>query len=417
MLSGLGRELFFPKGILTQSAEAERKAHRFNATIGIATEGGTPMHLPGMMRHFRDISPDELFPYAPTTGLPELRRAWLEHLFAANPRLRGKEVSVPIVTSGITHGLSLAADLFFNAGDMLILPDKIWGNYRLTFGVRKGVSIVSYPLFNKRMGFNLDGLANALTAARPRGKAGVILNFPNNPTGYTPTRAEAEGIASLLLAHAEDGLNLVTLIDDAYFGLFYGDSPFRESAFGLIAGSHPRLLALKLDGATKEDFAWGFRVGFVTLGCGGNDLTPLYGALEKKLGGAIRGDISNCSRPGQALVLRALGDEATDADRERNNHVLAERAARLHELLEGDRYRDAWEAYPFNSGYFMCLRLKHVDAEQLRVHLLHRYGIGVIAVGDSDIRIAFSCIEREDLEELFDMVYNACDDLRLNATS
>ena len=45
MLSGLGRRLYFPKGILSQSAEASKKAKRFNATIGIATEGHEPMHL------------------------------------------------------------------------------------------------------------------------------------------------------------------------------------------------------------------------------------------------------------------------------------------------------------------------------------------------------------------------------------
>ena len=40
MLSGVGKDLFFPKGILTQSAEAKEKAHKFNATIGMATEKG-----------------------------------------------------------------------------------------------------------------------------------------------------------------------------------------------------------------------------------------------------------------------------------------------------------------------------------------------------------------------------------------
>ena len=38
MLSGVGKQLFFPKGILSQSAEAREKAHKLNATIGIATE-------------------------------------------------------------------------------------------------------------------------------------------------------------------------------------------------------------------------------------------------------------------------------------------------------------------------------------------------------------------------------------------
>ncbi len=39
MLSQVGKNLYFPKGILTQSAEAKEKAHKFNATIGMATEG------------------------------------------------------------------------------------------------------------------------------------------------------------------------------------------------------------------------------------------------------------------------------------------------------------------------------------------------------------------------------------------
>jgi len=41
MLSNVGKHLFFPKGILSQSAEAKEKAHKFNATIGMATEMAT----------------------------------------------------------------------------------------------------------------------------------------------------------------------------------------------------------------------------------------------------------------------------------------------------------------------------------------------------------------------------------------
>ena len=45
MLSKLGQELYMPKGILTQGAEAKEKAHKFNATIGIAMENNSPMYL------------------------------------------------------------------------------------------------------------------------------------------------------------------------------------------------------------------------------------------------------------------------------------------------------------------------------------------------------------------------------------
>ena len=67
MLSDLGKNLYYPKGILSQSAEAGKKAHRFNATIGIATENGEPMHF----RHIQEklgYTPKDIYPYAAPQG-------------------------------------------------------------------------------------------------------------------------------------------------------------------------------------------------------------------------------------------------------------------------------------------------------------------------------------------------------------
>ena len=58
-------------------------------------------------------------------------------------------------------------------------------------------------------------------------------------------------------------MKLVVLLDDAYFGLFYEDS-IKESLFGLLADTHPNILPVKIDGATKENYVWGLRVGFIT---------------------------------------------------------------------------------------------------------------------------------------------------------
>jgi hypothetical protein len=59
----------------------------------------------------------------------------------------------------------------------------------------------------------------------------------------------------------------------------------------------------------------------------------------------------------------------------------------------------------------MCLKLKTVDAEKLRVHLLDKYGVGGISIGKTDLRIAFSCIEEKDIPELFDIIYKGVLDL------
>ena len=75
MLSRLGQEIYFPKeGILSQSAEASSKAKKFNATIGIATEGGAPMHLPVIQDALSAFEPKDIYPYAPPAGKPELRK-------------------------------------------------------------------------------------------------------------------------------------------------------------------------------------------------------------------------------------------------------------------------------------------------------------------------------------------------------
>ncbi|MDQ1333490.1 MAG: Aminotransferase class I/II-fold pyridoxal phosphate-dependent enzyme, partial [Thermodesulfobacteriota bacterium] len=183
-LSEVGKNLFFPKGILSQGAEAKEKAHRFNATIGMATEKGRTMHLPSVMAMLHGIQPEEALTYAPSFGIMPLRRAWQDEQYRKNPSLKGKEISLPIVSHAITHGLSVVSDMWVDPGDTIILPDKMWGNYNLIFSVRRGARIVTYPLFDANGAFNLKGFeACVQNEAGAREKIIVILNFPNNPTG------------------------------------------------------------------------------------------------------------------------------------------------------------------------------------------------------------------------------------------
>lgn len=407
LLSGLGKELYFPKGILTQSAEAKQKAHRFNATIGIATEDGQPLYLPVIQDTLSFYKPEDLYTYAPPAGKAELRKVWREKMLVENPSLQGKTFSRPIVTNALTHGLSIVADMFVEAGDSLVLPDKLWGNYNIIFGVRRCAKIATFPFFNAGGGLNLEGMREALLAQKDKGKAILLLNFPNNPTGYTPSEDEADGIVQVIQEVAEVGLNLVVITDDAYFGLFFEDS-IKESLFGRLANINPRVLAIKVDGATKEDYVWGFRVGFITYG---SDNAAVLSALENKTLGIIRGTISNVTHPAQTFVLHALKSPDFQAQKEQKYEILKRRANRVKEILNSGKYANAWEYYPFNSGYFMCLKLKEVKAEPLRLHLLEKYGVGVISLGERDVRVAFSCVEESDLEELFDLIYSGVMDL------
>jgi len=415
MLSPLGKRLYFPSGgILAQTAEAREHAHAANATIGIATEGDGPMYLPSLARHIEGIEPADAFNYAPPAGRPGLRARWREKLGAENPSLRGKAYGQPIVTSAITHGLMLCGDLFVGVGDRLLLPDKLWGNYRLTYEVRLGAKIVTFPFYAGN-GFNTEGFRAALEEnAVGREKLVVLLNFPNNPTGYVPTPAEGDAIVAALERVAAAGTKVVVFCDDAYFGLFYhlGGESMTESLFAKLANLHSNLLALKLDGATKELFVWGLRCGFVTVGPGSAASAEVVcDVLDAKLRGAIRSGISNVPMLSQSIVERALGAGTLDEERKQKHEVLRVRAEKVFEVAGAPRFAESWEVYPFNSGYFMLVKVRGVDAERVRKHLLEKHGVGLIATSATDLRVAFSCLEVDEVENLFETLHRAIQEL------
>ena len=49
----------------------------------------------------------------------------------------------------------------------------------------------------------------------------------------------------------------------------------------------------------------------------------------------------------------------------------------------------------------MSLKLNQVDPEELRKHLINNYSIGIIALNSTDIRIAFSCVEKKKIFLMF----------------
>ena len=401
LLAERGKRFYFPaKGILAQGAEAKQKATTANATIGIATDKNGPLYLEVVHRSFAGLGARELYDYAPSFGKPELRTAWAKKQREETPSLGAHPISNPVVTNALTHGLAVVGDLFLDPGDDVLITDLHWENYDLGWAVRLGATLHETPLFDSRLrGLNQDAFVQALGRFKGR-KLVVALNFPNNPSGYTPTRAEAGAIVNALAAAAQAGTRLVVVCDDAYFGMFFDPACESESLFGRLAQAHENLLAIKIDGATKEEFVWGLRVGFVTYGIKGG--TPaVYGALEQKTGGLIRSTISNVSMASQSVVLKALQAPEFRAQQAEKVAILRQRYETTRRECHKPEYADAWDVYPFNSGYFMCVRTKGCTAEAVRQELLTTHGIGAIALGKTELRIAFSCLEDHQIPGVF----------------
>jgi len=401
MLSERGKRFFFPaKGILAQGRRGEAEGEdgqRHHRHRHRERRADAPRLREQVLQ---GLTPGEIYDYAPSYGKPELRTAWAKKQRAETPSLGDHPASNPVVTNALTHGLGLVGDLFLDPGDPVVTSDLMWENYNLNWETRLGAVFHYYPFFDERLTrFNLAGFTQAL--AKHRGKRLVVsLNFPNNPSGYTPTKAEADGIANALAAEAEAGTKLVVCIDDAYYGMFFDDACEKESLFGRLAKASNNLLAVKIDGATKEEFVWGLRVGFITFGVK-NGTAAAYKALEDKTAGLIRAYVSNISNPGQSVVLKALNDPEFRAQQAEKVATLRARAAVVAQECRKPEYADCWDVYPFNSGYFMCLRLKDADADAMRVRLLEEHGVGTIALGKREIRVAFSCLAEAQIPGVF----------------
>ena len=407
-LSSAGKRMYFPYGgILGQGAEA--KGCDINATIGMAfEEDGSALVMDSFKK---GINLDKkAFLYAGSFGVPELRAKWREMQIEKNPSLKGKEFSNPVVTNALTHGLRISAELFAESGVQVVVPDLYWDNYSLVFEESAGAELSLFNTF-KDGHFDTAAMKKALLAGE--GKKILILNFPNNPTGYTATNDDAVEIVKAVAEVAATGRKIVVVLDDAYFGLVYENGVHGESLFAEFSDLSENVLAVKLDGTTKEDYVWGLRVGFITFAFKGATPEQLK-ALEAKAAGNVRSCVSNVSSIGQHLAVAAFADPDYAQQKRDKYAVLKKRYHEIRSIIKlHPEYAERFEVMPFNSGYFMCVRPIDVDAEALRRHLIEKYSCGTIVLSGL-LRLAFSTIPTAKLAGLFQHVSDAIDDLRKN---
>lgn len=152
--------------------------------------------------------------YAHNLGLPILRET-IAHYAS---QLHGvTDVNHIAVCSSGVSALMLIAQLLFNPNDRVVAVTPLWPNL-IEIPKILGAEVISVPLelnissAHPTWELNLGRLLQALT---PNTKA-LLLNSPNNPTGWMISRAEQE----ILLAHCrKHGIWLIA--DDVYERLVY----------------------------------------------------------------------------------------------------------------------------------------------------------------------------------------------------
>lgn len=202
--------------------------------------------------------------YSHNLGLPQLRQA----IAAYTTRLHGPVGEDCIaVTSGGVNALMLAVQALVDPGDEVVAVTPVWPNLTaqpLILGAR--LRTVSLRPVQGAWRLDLDALLAAITPATRL----LVVNAPNNPTGWTLERSEQEAI----LAHCRRTGTWI-LADEVYERLYYEPTPSRcAPSFLDIATPEDRLMVVH--SFSKSFLMTGWRLGWLVMP---PVLTPHMGKL------------------------------------------------------------------------------------------------------------------------------------------
>jgi aspartate/methionine/tyrosine aminotransferase len=178
--------------------------------------------------------------YTESPGHPRLR-AEISHMYS-------RVDAANVLEAAPEEAIFLAMHALLRPGDRVVV---LWPAYQSLYAVARsiGCEVVPWPveLRQGKWSIDLDRLEGMLPGSRL-----LVVNFPHNPTGFLPTRAEFERIVEM----AEQ--NGVTLFSDEMYRLLE-----RDPADRLPAACDLSPQAISLTGLSKAFGLPGLRIGWL----------------------------------------------------------------------------------------------------------------------------------------------------------
>jgi len=188
--------------------------------------------------------------YTQNFGIPELRAAIARYVSRLHAPIGPERVAV--TASGMS-ALMLAVQALVGADDQVVAVTPLWPNL-VEIPKILGARVTTVPLVMTPRGFTLD-LDRLLAALRP-GTRAVLINSPNNPTGWTIDRAAQEAILAHCRRHG-----IWVIADDVYERLYYEGSADVASSFLDLAHADDRLISTNT--FSKSWCMTGWRLGWM----------------------------------------------------------------------------------------------------------------------------------------------------------
>ena len=203
--------------------------------------------------------------YSHHLGLPELRQAVADYTSARHGSVSADRIAV---TSGGVNALMIAVQALIDPGDEVVAVTPVWPNLTAQ-PLIMSAKLRCLPLtpHNGEWALDLPALLAAVTPATRL----LIVNSPNNPTGWTLTRAEQQAI----LDHCRQTGTWI-LADEVYERLYYTGDTENACAPSFLDLAAPQDRLVVVHSFSKSFLMTGWRLGWLVMP---PDMTPQVGKL------------------------------------------------------------------------------------------------------------------------------------------
>lgn len=202
--------------------------------------------------------------YSHNLGLPELREAIANYMSARHGPIGVDRVAV---TSGGVNALMLAMQQLIDAGDEVVAVTPVWPNLTAQPAIL-GARVTCVALSPVQGAWSLD--MNVLLAAVTSATKVLIINAPNNPTGWTLTMQEQQTI----LNHCRSTGTWI-LADEVYERLYY-EPTANGCAPSFLDVARPDDRLVVVHSFSKSFLMTGWRLGWLVMPA---DMTHHMGKL------------------------------------------------------------------------------------------------------------------------------------------
>lgn len=231
---------------LVPYAEAAKKKGIYVYHLNI---GQPDIETPKMVLDAVRNSDFTILEYSHSAGNESYRKKLVQYYASVGISVNHNQI---IVTTGGSEAILFGFMACLDAGDEVIIPEPFYANYH-GFAVEAGVKVVSITSHIENS-FALPPIEDFEKVITKKTKAIVICN-PNNPTGYSYSRAEMEQLKALIKKH-----DLYLFSDEAYREFTYEEK--QVSAMHLDGVDEHVII---MDTISKRYSACGARIGaFVT---------------------------------------------------------------------------------------------------------------------------------------------------------